>query len=102
MSDTHYFLLQITEEYMIETIRLNNGIEMPLEGFGVFQVPDGDVCRKAVSDAISTGYRLIDTAAAYMNEEAVGQAIRESGVNRADLGPMTTSTSPFMARRYWS
>ena len=70
---------------MIETIRLNNGIEMPLEGFGVFQVPDGDVCRKAVSDAISTGYRLIDTAAAYMNEEAVGQAIRESGVNRADL-----------------
>lgn len=70
---------------MIETIRLNNGIEMPLEGFGVFQVPDGDVCRKAVSDAISTGYRLIDTAAAYMNEEAVGQAIRESGVNRNDL-----------------
>lgn len=70
---------------MIETIRLNNGIEMPLEGFGVFQVPDGDVCRKAVSAAISTGYRLIDTAAAYMNEEAVGQAIRESGVNRADL-----------------
>lgn len=70
---------------MIETIRLNNGIEMPLEGFGVFQVPDGDICRKAVSDAISTGYRLIDTAAAYMNEEAVGRAIRESGVNRADL-----------------
>lgn len=70
---------------MIETIRLNNGIEMPLEGFGVFQVPDGDVCRKAVSDAISTGYRLIDTAAAYMNEEAVGQAIKDSGVNRNDL-----------------
>lgn len=70
---------------MIETIRLNNGIEMPLEGFGVFQVPDGDVCRKAVSDAISTGYRLIDTAAAYMNEEAVGQAIKDSGVNRDDL-----------------
>lgn len=70
---------------MIETIRLNNGIEMPLEGFGVFQVPDGDVCRKAVSDAISAGYRLIDTAAAYMNEEAVGQAIKDSGVNRNDL-----------------
>lgn len=70
---------------MIETIRLNNGIEMPLEGFGVFQVPDGDVCRKAVSDAISVGYRLIDTAAAYMNEEAVGQAIKDSGVNRDDL-----------------
>lgn len=69
----------------IETVRLNNGIQMPLEGFGVFQVPDGEVCRKAVLDAIETGYRLIDTAAAYMNEEAVGKAIKESGVNRNDL-----------------
>ena len=60
----------------IETTRLNNGIQMPLEGFGVFQVPDGDVCRKAVLEAIGTGYRLIDTAAAYMNEEAVGKAIK--------------------------
>lgn len=69
----------------IETTRLNNGIQMPLEGFGVFQVPDGDVCRKAVLEAIGTGYRLIDTAAAYMNEEAVGKAIKESGVNRNEL-----------------
>lgn len=69
----------------IETTRLNNGVQMPLEGFGVFQVPDGDVCRKAVLEAIGTGYRLIDTAAAYMNEEAVGKAIKESGVNRSDL-----------------
>ena len=69
----------------IETTRLNNGIQMPLEGFGVFQVPDGDVCRKAVLEAIETGYRLIDTAAAYMNEEAVGKAIKESGVNRNEL-----------------
>ena len=69
----------------VGTIRLNNGIEMPLEGFGVFQVPDGNVCKQAVLDAIASGYRLIDTAAAYMNEEAVGEAIKESGVNRNDL-----------------
>lgn len=64
----------------IETVTLNNGVEMPLEGFGVFQVPDFEVCKKAVLDAIDCGYRLIDTAAAYMNEEAVGAAIKESGV----------------------
>ena len=69
----------------METIHLNNGVEMPLEGFGVFQVPDYDVCRNAVLDAIDSGYRLVDTAAAYMNEEAVGEAIKESGVNRNDL-----------------
>lgn len=69
----------------METIHLNNGVEMPLEGFGVFQVTDYDVCRKSVLDAIGSGYRLIDTAAAYMNEEAVGEAIKESGVNRNDL-----------------
>ena len=59
----------------IETVKLNNGVEMPLEGFGVFQVPDPAACEQAVLDAIATGYRLIDTAAAYMNEEAVGKAI---------------------------
>ena len=69
----------------METIHLNNGVEMPLEGFGVFQVTDPGVCRKSVLDAIGSGYRLIDTAAAYMNEEAVGEAIKESGVNRNDL-----------------
>ena len=69
----------------MKTIHLNNGVEMPLEGFGVFQVTDYDVCRNAVLDAIGSGYRLIDTAAAYMNEEAVGEAIKESGVNRNDL-----------------
>ena len=69
----------------METIHLNNGVEMPLEGFGVFQVTDFDVCRKSVLDAIGSGYRLIDTATAYMNEEAVGEAIKESGVNRNDL-----------------
>ena len=69
----------------IETIKLNNGVEMPLEGFGVFQVPDPSVCEQAVLDAIESGYRLIDTAAAYMNEEAVGRAIAKCGVPREEL-----------------
>lgn len=69
----------------IETVKLNNGIEMPLEGFGVFQVPDPSVCEQAVLDAIESGYRLIDTAAAHMNEEAVGRAIAKCGVPREEL-----------------
>ena len=69
----------------IETVKLNNGIEMPLEGFGVFQVSDPAVCEQAVLDAIESGYRLIDTAAAYMNEEAVGRAIAKCGVPREEL-----------------
>lgn len=69
----------------IETVKLNNGVEMPLEGFGVFQVPDPAVCEQAVLDAIAAGYRLIDTAAAYGNEEAVGRAIAKCGVPRAEL-----------------
>ncbi|TGY96653.1 aldo/keto reductase [Petralouisia muris] len=69
----------------MEFITLNNGVKMPLEGFGVFQVPDPEQCETAVKDAINCGYRLIDTAAAYMNEEAVGSAIKKSGVDRKDL-----------------
>ena len=69
----------------IERVKLNNGVEMPLEGFGVFQVPDPAVCEQAVLDAIATGYRLIDTAAAYMNEQAVGAAIQKCGVPREEL-----------------
>ena len=69
----------------IGTVTLNNGIKMPLEGFGVFQVPDPAVCEQAVLDAIATGYRLIDTAAAYRNEEAVGRAIAKCGVPREEL-----------------
>ena len=57
----------------MEYVTLNNGIKMPLEGFGVFQVPDPAQCEQAVLDAIESGYRLIDTAAAYMNEKAVGE-----------------------------
>lgn len=69
----------------MEYITLNNGIKMPMEGFGVFQVPDAKQCEQAVLDAIQSGYRLIDTAAAYMNEEAVGTAIQKSGIKRSDL-----------------
>ncbi len=58
---------------------------MPMEGFGVFQVPDPEICKKAVLDALHTGYRLIDTAAAYGNEEAVAQAIKESGIDRSEI-----------------
>lgn len=66
-------------------LKLINGIEMPIEGFGVFQIPDLAECEKAVSEALNTGYRLIDTAAAYFNEEAVGKAIEESGIKREEL-----------------
>lgn len=69
----------------MEKVRLNNGVEMPAIGFGVFQVPDLKVCEQAVSDALEVGYRSIDTAAAYMNEEAVGAAIRKSGIPRKDI-----------------
>lgn len=66
-------------------VTLNNGVKMPMEGFGVFQVPEAEVCEQAVSDALSVGYRLIDTAAAYFNEEAVGKAIKKSGILREEL-----------------
>jgi len=64
---------------------LNNGVEMPILGFGVFQMNDAAECEQSVIDAIQAGYRLIDTAASYMNEEAVGRAIRNSGVDRSEL-----------------
>lgn len=69
----------------MQTIKLNNGVEMPILGFGVFQIPDATECEKAVLEAIESGYRLIDTAASYMNEEAVGNAIKKSGVPREEL-----------------
>ncbi|MFC0181711.1 Aldo/keto reductase [Pseudarcicella hirudinis] len=69
----------------MQTVRLNNGIEMPVLGFGVFQIPDAAECEKSVIDAIETGYRLIDTAASYMNEQAVGKAIKNCGVPREEL-----------------
>lgn len=66
-------------------IKLNNGVEMPILGFGVFQMQDMAECEQAVLDAIETGYRLIDTAASYMNEQAVGNAIKKSNVAREEL-----------------
>lgn len=69
----------------MEYTTLSNGIKMPMLGFGVFQVPNGEVCEKAVLDAIESGYRLIDTAAAYQNEESVGRAIKKSGISRDKL-----------------
>lgn len=69
----------------MKTVKLNNGIEMPILGFGVFQIPDAAECERAVIDAIDTGYRLIDTAASYLNEAAVGSAIKNSGITRSDL-----------------
>lgn len=69
----------------MQKVKLNNGVEMPILGFGVFQVTDLAECERSVTDAINTGYRLIDTAASYMNEEAVGRAIKSSGVRREEL-----------------
>ncbi len=69
----------------MQYVTLNNGVEMPALGFGVFQVPDPAVCEQAVLDAAEAGYRLFDTAASYMNEEAVGRALRRSGVPRDEL-----------------
>lgn len=69
----------------MQSVVLNNGVEMPILGFGVFQVTDDGECERSVVEAIRTGYRLIDTAASYMNEEAVGRAIRKSGVPREEL-----------------
>lgn len=69
----------------MKKVTLNNGVEMPAIGFGVFQVPDLKVCEQAVSDALEVGYRLIDTASAYQNEEAVGAAIKKSGLKREDV-----------------
>ncbi|MBB6054685.1 aldo/keto reductase [Tolumonas osonensis] len=69
----------------MQTIILNNGVEMPLAGFGVFQMTDAAECERAVIDAIETGYRLIDTAASYQNETQVGNAIKQSGIDRKEL-----------------
>lgn len=69
----------------MQKVTLNNGVEMPILGFGVYQVPDLDECERSVSQAIEAGYRLIDTAAIYMNEEAVGNAVKKSDVPREEI-----------------
>ncbi|MBR1731683.1 MAG: aldo/keto reductase [Ruminococcus sp.] len=80
----------------MDYITLNNGIKMPLEGFGVFQIPDPADCEEVVCNAIKTGYRLIDTAAAYMNEVAVGKA-----VERAIADGITTREELFITTKVW-
>ncbi|MBO7139582.1 MAG: aldo/keto reductase, partial [Prevotella sp.] len=69
----------------MEHVTLNNGVKMPMIGFGVFQMNDQKVCQQAVETAIEVGYRSIDTAASYMNEEAVGAAVKASGVKREEM-----------------
>jgi len=69
----------------METVKLNNGVEMPILGFGVYQINDQQVCEESVVEAIKAGYRLIDTAAIYGNEEGVGRAIKRSGIKREEL-----------------
>lgn len=69
----------------MQKVVLNNGLEMPILGFGVFQMNDLEECERSVSDAIEVGYRLIDTAASYGNEESVGKAIQKSGVARDEI-----------------
>ena len=80
----------------MEFVTLNTGAKMPLEGFGVFQVPDAAVCEQAVYDAIKTGYRLIDTAQAYMNEAAVGKA-----VHRAIADGLVSREELFVTTKLW-
>jgi 2,5-diketo-D-gluconate reductase A len=69
----------------MQHVVLNNGVEMPILGFGVYQIRDHKECERSVLDALQAGYRMIDTAAAYMNEEAVGRAIKKSGVSREEV-----------------
>jgi diketogulonate reductase-like aldo/keto reductase len=76
----------------MQQVTLNNGVAIPLLGFGVFQITDPVACEQSVVDAISTGYRLIDTAASYLNEDAVGRGIRRSGIDREEL---------FVTKKLW-
>lgn len=69
----------------MKMVQLNNGIKMPIEGMGVFQITDEEICEQAVSQALKIGYRMIDTAACYGNEKAVGKAIEKSGIARGDI-----------------
>lgn len=80
----------------MEFITLNTGAKMPLEGFGVFQIPDAAECEKVTYEAIKTGYRLIDTATAYFNEEAVGKAVA-----RAIADGITTREELFITTKVW-
>lgn len=80
----------------MEYVTLNTGARMPLEGFGVFQIPDAAECERVVYDAIKTGYRLLDTAASYMNEEAVGK-----GVKKAIADGLVKREELFITTKVW-
>ena len=80
----------------MEYITLNTGAKMPLEGFGVFQIPDAAECEQVVYDAIKTGYRLLDTAASYGNEDALGK-----GVKRAIADGLVTREELFITTKVW-
>ena len=69
----------------MQNVKLNNGVEIPILGFGVFQITDASECERSVVDAVQTGYSHIDTAASYQNEEAVGRGIKQGGVAREKL-----------------
>lgn len=69
----------------MQTVKLNNGVEMPIIGYGVFQIEDAGECERCVLDALDVGYRLIDTAQAYYNEEAVGQALKKTSIPREEI-----------------
>jgi 2,5-diketo-D-gluconate reductase A len=80
----------------MDHVTLNNGLKMPILGFGVFQIPDPADCERAVIDAVSAGYRLIDTAASYLNEAAVGKGLANCGTAReepASCGRSASATS---------
>ena len=84
-------------------VTLNNGLQMPIIGFGVFQIPDPEQCACSVVDAIEASYRLIDTAASYLNEEAVGRGLRASGVVlRSAAGYSVPRTQYFVPSTFYS
>lgn len=83
----------------MEYVTLNNGVKMPQLGFGTYQIKDPAQCERAVRDAIDVGYRLIDTAASYGNEEAVGKAVRECGLPRRSCSSPPSCGSPTPAMR---
>src|SRR5271170_3933801 len=79
------FKIIVYNNIIMQKVVLNNGVQMPILGFGVFQVTDLKVCEDSVYEALGAGYRLIDTAASYQNEDAVGRAIKRSNVSREEL-----------------
>src|SRR6478672_8462179 len=74
-----------TQTNIMQNVVLNNGVKMPILGFGVYQIADPAECERSVRDAIDVGYRLIDTAASYENEDSVGNAIKQGGIARDEL-----------------